>query len=216
MLAADSSLGRRQEGRGRRLGRRQQRGLERGGHQRLQVAPADLAVGVLGADHLALLGQPDLAAHRAGRLRQDGLVARAAAAADRAAAAVEHAQPDRRLAGSVCVQFVEQRHQRDPGAVQLPVAGEDAAVLVAVAVAEHDVLLGARALHQRPDAGQGIEVAHDRRRVAQVVDGLEQRHHDQVARVAVAASSVPRIRPTSFCSSSTSSRSLTVSVWLMM
>ena len=33
---------------------------------------------------------------------------------------------------------------------------------------------------------------------------------------APSSSSVPRIRPTSFCSSSTSSRSLTVSVWLMM
>ena len=39
--------------------------------------------------------------------------------------------------------------QRDLGPVQLPVAGEDAAVLVAVAVAQHDVLLAAGALHQR-------------------------------------------------------------------
>jgi hypothetical protein len=58
-----------------RLGRLQQRGLQRGRHQRLQVAPADLGVGVLGGDHLALLGQADLAAHGARRLRQDGLVA---------------------------------------------------------------------------------------------------------------------------------------------
>ena len=75
---------------------------------------------------------------------------------------------------------VEQVHQRDLGAVQLPVAGEDAAVLVAVAVAQHDVLLGAGALHQLRDAGQGVELAHDGRGVAQVVDGLEQRHDDQV------------------------------------
>src|SRR2546427_4442685 len=34
-------------------------GLQRGGHQGLQVAPADLGVGVLGGDDLALLGQPD-------------------------------------------------------------------------------------------------------------------------------------------------------------
>jgi hypothetical protein len=59
-----------------------------------------------------------------------------------------------------------------------------------------------------------VELAHDGRGIAQVGDGLEQRHHDQVGVASV--SSVPCSRPTSFCSSSTSSRSLTVSVWLMM
>ena len=96
-------------------------------------------------DHLALLGQADLPVHRARRLRQDRLVARAAAAPDGAAAAVEQAQRDAVLVA----QLGEQRDQRDLGAVQLPVAGEAAAVLVAVAVAEHDVLLGAGALHHR-------------------------------------------------------------------
>ena len=52
-------------------------------------------LGVLGGDDFALLGQADLAVHGARRLRQDGLVARAAAAADGAAAAVEQAQRDR-------------------------------------------------------------------------------------------------------------------------
>ena len=88
---------------------------------------------------------------------------------------------DGQLAGTRQVQFIEQRHQRTSGAVQLPVAGEDAAVLVAVAVAEHHVLQRTRALHQGSDAGQRIEGTHDRRGIAQVVDGLEQRHHDQVA-----------------------------------
>ena len=73
-----------------------------------------------------------------------------------------------------------------------------------------------RAAHQRRDARQRVEVAHDGRGVAQVVDGLEQRHDDQVELGACAVASVPRIRPASFCSSSTSSRSLTLSVWLMM
>jgi hypothetical protein len=41
-------------------------------------------------------------------------------------------------------------------------------------------LLATRALHQCGHAGQGIKVAHDGRGVAQVFDGLEQRHHDQV------------------------------------
>jgi hypothetical protein len=150
MLACDSCAAPRPERPwARLLGGLQQRGFQRGGHQGFQVAPADLGVGVLGGDHLALLGQADLAAHRARRLRQDGLVAGAAAAAHRAAAAVEHAQLD-----AVAGQFVEQFHQRDLGAVQLPVAGEDAAVLVAVGVAQHDVLLAAAALHQRATPGR--------------------------------------------------------------
>jgi len=89
---------------------------------------------------------------------------------------VEHAQLDAVAGG----QFVEQFHQRDLGAVQLPVAGEDAAILVAVAVAQHDVLLATTALHQRSHAGQGIELAHDGRGMRQVFDGLEQGHHDEV------------------------------------
>src|SRR6218665_3322556 len=47
------------------LGRLQQRGFERGGDQDFEVAAADLGVGVLGGDDLALLGQPDLPAHGA-------------------------------------------------------------------------------------------------------------------------------------------------------
>ena len=46
--------------------------------------------------HLALFGDADAAAHRAGRLGLDGLEAGAAAAADRAAAAVEEAHGRRR------------------------------------------------------------------------------------------------------------------------
>ena len=42
-------------------------------------------------------------------------------------------------------------------------------------------MLRAAALHQVCDAGQGVEGAHDGRGVAQVFNGLEQRHHNQVA-----------------------------------
>ena len=88
-------------------------------------------------------------------------------------------------AQAAACKLIEQFHQRDFGAVQLPVAGEDAAVLVAVAVAEHDVLLAilqiCRALHHPGDAWQAIELAHDGRRVAQVLNRLEQRHDDQVS-----------------------------------
>ena len=77
----------------------EQRRFQRGGQQRLQVAVRDPRLGVLGGDHLALLGDPQRPVHRARRLRQDGVVARAAAAADRAAATVEEPQPDSGLAG---------------------------------------------------------------------------------------------------------------------
>ena len=88
---------------------------------------------------------------------------------------MKHAQLDVVRIGKL----VEQLHQRDLGPVQLPVAGEDSAVLVAVAVAQHDVLLGTRPLHQLRDSGQCIELAHDGSRVAQVRDRLEQGHNDQ-------------------------------------
>ena len=94
MLASLSARRGVEEALRRALGRVQQGRLERRRDQRLEVAPADLGVGVLRRDHLALLGQADLAVHRARRLRQDRLVARAAAASDGAAAAVEQAQRD--------------------------------------------------------------------------------------------------------------------------
>ena len=59
-------------------------------------------------------------------------------------------------------------------------AGEEAAVLVAVAVAEHDVLLCPAALQQRQDAGQAAIGAHDWLGLVQVANRLEQWHHDQV------------------------------------
>ncbi|SOT40155.1 hypothetical protein F01_260221 [Burkholderia cenocepacia] len=156
---------------------RQQRRLERRGDDRLEVAPADRRVRELARDHLALFGQADLAVHGARRLRQDRLVGRAAPAADRAAAAME--QPQRDLA------LAEQVDEREFRAIQLPVRREEAAVLVAVRVAEHHFLFGALMRDQRVDARQREVVAHDARRVAQVGDRLEQRdHHQAVLRVA--------------------------------
>ena len=161
---------------GGRLGGLQQGGFERGGHQGFEVAAADFGVGVFRRDDFALLRQANLPAHRTRRLRQDGLVAGTTAPAHRAAPAVEHAQLDAVAGGK----FVEEFDEGNLGAVQLPVAGEDAAVLVAVAVAQHDVLLATTALHQCRHAGQRIELAHDGRGVAQVFNGFKQRHHDEV------------------------------------
>ena len=111
--------------------------------------------------------------------------------------------------------FVEEFDEGNLGAVQLPVAGEDAAILVAVAIAQHDVLLTTAALHQcRCHAGQGIELAHDGRGVAQVFDGFKQRHHDEV----VLRFGIERaVHQAHFLLQQQHfSRSLTVSVWLMM
>ena len=110
----------------------EQRRLESGGQQCLQVAVGDPRLGVLGGDHLALLGEPQRAVHRSRRLREDGVVAGAAAAADGAAATVEEPQPDSGLAGRL--------DQVELGAVQRPVGRQIAAVLVGVGIAEHDLL----------------------------------------------------------------------------
>ena len=155
----------------------QQAGLQRGGHQGFEVAAANLGVGVLAADHLALLGQSDLPVHGARRLGKDRLVAGATAPAHRTAPAVKQAQRDAVLRA----QRAKQRHQSQLGVVELPVAGKETAILVAVAVAQHDFLLAAAAQHQLGDAGQGVELAHDGGGQAQVTNGFKQRHDDQRA-----------------------------------
>ena len=134
----------------------QQGGFQGGSDQGFKVAAADFGIGVLRAYDLALLGQADLSAHRARWLRQDRLVTRAAAASHRAAPAMEHAQldvvrfmgphachcvccaaprgdcPTLGRPGGSAGEFVKKLNQRNLGAVELPVAGEDAAILVAV------------------------------------------------------------------------------------
>ena len=118
----------------------EQGGLERGGDERLEVAVRDPRLGVLGRDHLALLGDPERPAHRARRLRQDGVIARAAATSDGSAATVEEPQPDSGLTRGV--------DQIQLGAVQRPVGRQVPAVLVGVRVAEHDLLAFAAGMDQ--------------------------------------------------------------------
>ncbi len=127
-----------------------------------------------------MFGEPDLPVHGAGRLRQDGLVARPAAATDRAPTAVEQPQ----LQAMRRPERLEERHERRLRAIQLPVAREEAAVLVAVAVAEHHVLLRERAEAAAEDHGeharQRVERPHDRLGLPEIADRLEERHHDEV------------------------------------
>src|ERR1019366_9411096 len=94
--------------------------------QALQVGGGRQAIGVLLRDHLALFGDAYLSVQRARRQRFQEYVRRAGPAADGSAAAVKEAQLDAGLA----------RHRRQTylGLAQIPVAGQDAAILVAVAV----------------------------------------------------------------------------------
>ncbi len=144
-----------------------QAGFQRGGEQHFQVAAAGIRVAVLGGNHFALFRQADLAGDGAGRLGQDGVVGRTAAAADRAAAAMEQAQADAVL--------LEDAGQFDLGLVELPAGSQEAAVLVGIGVAEHDLVLVATAGDQCAISRQPEDAVHGDGAFLQVLDGFEQR-----------------------------------------
>ena len=154
----------------------QQTGLQGGGHQGFQVASAQSGVGVLGVDHFALLGQADLPTYRARGLRKNSVVAGATATTHGTTSAMEQTQSDAVL----FFQLFEHIHQGQFGLVERPVAGENAAVFVAVRVTQHDVLLAAAAFHHGRDARQGVVAAHDVGRLLQVFDGFKQGRHNQL------------------------------------
>ena len=77
----------------------------------------------------------------------------------------------------------EGRHQLALGLVQRPARGEEAAVLVAVRVAQHHLLGLVAGGQQVPVDGQREQALHDPGGVLQVADGLEQRHDVDVERV---------------------------------
>ena len=172
--------------------------------ERLEIAPADLGIGIFARDDFALLGDADLALHRAARLGEDRVVARAAAAADRAAAAVEQADAHAVLA--------EDLDQADLGLVQFPARGDEAAVLVGIGIAEHHLLLAALRIDEPAIFGNRQQAVHDADAGAQVLDRLEQRNQRRATSTLSAAST----RPTSFISSASSSMSETLWVFEMM
>ena len=145
----------------------QDRRLDDGGQRELDVLLGQAWQEVLVRDHLALLGQLDLAVERAPRLGEDGGVGRAAAAPDRAASPVEEAKPDAVALGDVAKVAL--------AAVDLPLARGHAGRLVGVRVAEHDLL---HVTPQRDDAPVGGLLEHlgeDRVGVANLLDRLQQR-----------------------------------------
>ena len=100
--------------------------------------------------------------------RHDRVVRRAAAAADRAAAAVEEPQPHLVLAGDVAGGAL--------GPLDLPLRGRDAAGLVGVGVAEHDLLHVAAGRHDLAVRRVAEQPVEDRLDPLELVDGLQQRH----------------------------------------
>ena len=158
--------------------------VERGGDHQLQIALGQHLVGVFEVQHFALLGDAQLAVEGVHRLREDGAMRGPAAAAHRAAAAVEEAQLDAGLA----------RHhvQIAMGAEDLPRGGQHAAVFVRVGVAEHDLLPVVPGVEQLAIVGPAPKLAADGGRVAQVFNGFEERHRHQAG---IAPDSVARLRP---------------------
>ena len=146
----------------------EQGGLQGRRDQALQVAVRDTRLGVLGCDHLALFGKPQRSVHRSGRLGQDRVIARPAAAPDGPASAMEKPQPDPGLARRL--------HQIELRAVQRPVRGEVTAVLVGIGVAQHHLLAAVAGIHDYPVDRQLQCLLKDPRPAPEVVDRLEQRH----------------------------------------
>ena len=139
----------------------------RGNHQ-LEIALGEDDVGVLPVQHLALFGDAEFASEAVHRLCEDSAMGRAAAAPYGTAASVEEPQSHVAFAGN----FVE----RAVGLVDLPCAGDHAAILVGVGVAEHDFLLVVPGFEKRLVGVAGPKLAHDGGRVLKVFDGLEERH----------------------------------------
>ena len=136
--------------------------------QDFQVSPANFGVGIFAGDRFALLGQADLTVHSTRRLGDYRFITRPAAATDGAAATVKQAQAD--AVGPAKLD------QADFGLVELPARRDVTAILVAVGVAEHDLLQAAAAVDQATVRRDRQEPIHDLDAVAQIRDGLEQRH----------------------------------------
>ena len=136
--------------------------------ENFQIVAADFGVGIFAGDDFALFGDPDLAVHRTAGLRDNGVIAWPAAAADRAAAAVK--QPQAHMVA------LEHLDQLDLGLVEFPTRGDKTAILVAVGIAQHHFLHRAAAVDQLAVIVDRQHPVHDAARCLQILDGLEQRH----------------------------------------
>ena len=128
---------------------------------------------VLVEQHFALLGKLELTAYRAGRLRQDGFVSRAAAAAQCTASAVEHTAGN---AGSL-------GYGNDAllRVVKTPGRGQYAAVLAGIGIAEHHFLALALGIEQMAVNRQFVKLGQNCFDAMQIVNGFKQRRYADVA-----------------------------------
>ena len=117
-----------------------------GGHG-FQVVKRQFGQAVLRCQHLALLGDFDAPLECSTRLGQDGLIGRSAASAHGSASSMEQPQRNAMAAGQLL--------QSHLGLVNLPVAGQEARVFVAVRVPQHELL---ERLTLPPDEGKQLPV----------------------------------------------------------
>ncbi len=96
---------------------------------------------------------------------------RTAAAANSATPAVEQPQIDVALSCRLL--------QIPLRLVNLPGTGQHAAVLVGIGIAEHDLLAAPPGIEERPVISGAPQLAADGRPIAQIRDGLKQRHRHQ-------------------------------------
>src|SRR5271170_3434214 len=106
--------------------------VEAGSDHQLEIALGEHDVGVLPVQHLALLGDANLALEGAEGLGEDSAMGWASAPADRTSAAMKEAQ--------VNAAFARRLVQCAMGAEDLPGAGEHSAVFIRVGVAQHHLL----------------------------------------------------------------------------
>ena len=155
------------------------------GQEKFEIIRRADAVGVFLCDGFALFGDAESGVERAVWLRADEAVGRPSAAADAAAASVEKENIDAMLSSRF--------DQALLGAVEAPEARDDAAILVAVAVADHHLLRRffsfVQLLLQRDAAARDRmreEAVENLVAAFEVIDGFEERHHRNRAGVAVA------------------------------
>ena len=141
-------------------------GVERGGDHEFEVALGEDDVGVLPIEDFALLGEAEFAGEGVDGLGEDGTVGGTAAASYGASATVEEAEVDAAITGDLVEGTV--------GFVDLPGAGDHAAVLVGVGVAEHDFLAVVPGLEEGLIDVAGPDLAHDGGRVLEVFNGFEE------------------------------------------
>ena len=151
------------------LAARQQYGVD----QLFKMALGDRAVAVAGANYLTLFGNLDPPLDRARRLCQDGPIGGPAAATDRAASPVKQCQfyvVGAAGSGQSLLRLIER-----------PARPQEAAILVGVAVTDHDFLAIAP-LRQMSAVDRRFEKrTHYLGRSDKVIDRLKERRNVQLA-----------------------------------